>query len=457
MLAFALLLSIAAGLIFGILPGLSRTASESAAAALNEAGTRIGGASTNRTRSILVIVEMALAVVLLAGAGLLIRTFWALRTVDPGFDARNVLVMEMSLAGSPFRTAPAVAELIRNAERRVGSLPGVIALAATYSLPLENQLGGPVTVEGLPNDVFGANQCLVSPRYFDVFRIPLLHGRPFTDRDDGRAPAVALINQAMAEGRSGEVKWPSTTSPWKADPLHERLTMGKTLPPPLQDRTREIVGVVGEVRDLGLGKRPTPTVYVPIAQLTDNMAALITEDLPITWAIRTSTEPHGFSASVERELRAVSGGLPVAHVRSMQQVVTQSTARTRFEMVLLSVFAAVALLLAAIGVYGLIAYAVQHRTHEIGVRIALGAFPHRVRTMVLLEGMRLAVIGVALGVGGALALTPLMTSLLYGVRASNPVVLTLVVILLMSVALFAIYIPARRVTRVDPVLALRRE
>jgi predicted permease len=404
-----------------------------------------------------VIAEMALALVLLAGAGLLIRTLYALRTVDPGFAAHNVLTMEMSFAGTPFQTAPAVAQLIRDAERRIESLPGVIALAATYSLPLENQLGGPFAIEGLPNDRYGASLCFVSHRYFDVFRIPLLRGRAFTERDDDRAPEVALINQAMADGRSEGIQW-SSTFPWrKGDPLAERITIGKGLGPPFEDRSRQIIGVVGQVRDSGLNRNPLPMIYLPITQLTDSMTKMTSRGLPIRWAIRTLSERYSIRADVERELRAASGGLPVAHIRSMEQVVGESTARNRFHTILLSVFAGIALLLGAIGVYGLMAYTVQHRTQEIGIRLALGARPRDVRAMVVFEGMRLALIGVVLGAVGALELTPLMASLLYGVQASNPAVLALVAILLSAVALLATYIPARRATRVDPVLALRWE
>jgi putative ABC transport system permease protein len=457
-LSFTLILSVGAGILFGVLPAFSGSSHMHAGAALQESGARTGGGlRQSRARSILVIAEMALALVLLAGAGLLIRTLHALRTVDPGFTAHNVLTMEMSLAGTPFQTAPAVAQLIRDAERRIESLPGVIALAATYSLPLESQLGGPVTIEGLPNDSYGASLCFVSHRYFDVFRIPLLGGRAFTERDDDRAPAVALINQAMADGRSEGMRW-SSTFPWrKGDPLVERITIGKGLGPPFEDRSRQIIGVVGQVRDSGLNRNPLPMIYLPITQLTDGMTKMTSRVFPIRWAIHTLTEPYSIRAEVERELRAASGGLPVAHIRSMEQVVRESTARNRFHTILLSVFAGIALLLGAIGVYGLMAYTVQHRTQEIGIRLALGARPRDVRAMVIFEGMRLALIGVALGAGGALELTPLMASLLYGVQASDPAVLALVAILLLAVALLATYIPARRATRVDPVLALRWE
>jgi predicted permease len=409
-----------------------------------------------KARSILVIAEVALALILLAGAGLLIRTFWALRTVDPGFDAHNVLTMEMSLSGTPFQTAPSVAQLIREAERRIESLPGVGAVAATYSLPLENPLGGPVTIEGLPDDRYGANICFVSQRYFEVFRIPLLHGRVFTDRDGDQAPAVALINQAMAEGRSEGMRW-SSTFPWrKGDPLGEHVTVGKNMGP-IEDRTRQIIGVVGEVRDAGLNRNPPPMMYVPIGQLTDSMARMISGGRPIRWVIQTRTEPFSLRVDIERELRAASGGLPVAHIRSMEQVVGESIARNRFNMILLTVFAGLALVLGVIGVYGVMSYAVQHRTKEIGIRVALGARPQDIRRMVMLEGLRLALIGVLLGIIGALELTPLMASMLYGVQPSNPTVLTLAAVLLCAVALFAAYIPARRATRVDPMLVLRWE
>ncbi|MBZ5617847.1 MAG: ABC transporter permease [Acidobacteriia bacterium] len=457
-LAFTLLLSISTGILFGILPAFGSASQLGAGAGLPGSGTRAGtGIGQSRTRSLLVIAEVALALILLTGAGLLIRTFWALRTVDPGFDAHNILTLEMSLAGTDFEAAPVLAEMIRDAERRIESLPGVVAAAATYSLPLEFQLGGPVAIEGLPNDRYGANMALVSRHYFDVFRIPLRQGRSFTDRDDEHAPAVTLINQAMAEGRSEGMRW-SSTFPWRnANPLEERVTMAKGNGPPFEDRTRQIVGVVGEVRDAGLNRKPIPMLYMPIAQLTDGNAKMSSRGLPLRWAIRTRAEPLSLRADIERELRAASGGLPVAHIRSMEQVVGEATSRDRFNMILLSVFAGIALLLGAIGVYGLMAYAVQHRTQEIGIRIALGARPRDVRLMVVLEGMRLALSGVVLGVAGALELTPLMGSLLFGVHASDPVVLASTAFVLSTAAFLATYIPAHRATRVDPVLALRWE
>jgi predicted permease len=456
-LAFTLVVSILTGILFGILPAFHGSQADFGAT-LNESNTRSGSSPRqNRVRSFIVVGEMALALILLAGASLLIRTFHALRTVDPGFDIRNVLTMEMSLAGTHFQTTSAVVQLIRDAERRVEALPGVIALAATYSLPLENPFGGPFTVESHPDDLYGADDCYVSHRYFEVLGIPLIRGRMLTDRDDERAAPVALINRAMAEGSNEKFQWPSPLFWRNGDPLGERITLGKGRGAPFEDRTRQIIGVVGGARDTGLSHRPQPLVYLPIMQTSNAMTGVLNRSRSLTWAIRTRTEPLSLSSDIQRALRTASGGLPLAHIRPMRQVIVDSTARNRFDMILLSIFASVALLLAAIGVYGLMAYAVQHRTHEIGVRIALGACPRDVLGMVVLEGMRLALVGIVLGIAGALALTPLMSSLLFGVEASNPFVLTSVAVLLATVALSATYIPAHRATAIDPVSALRWE
>lgn len=456
-LLFTLFLSIASGLFFGIIPALTNSTRVGRGADLIGWGMRSAtSAGQKNARSILVVAEVALALVLLMGAGLLVRSFWALRTVDPGFDARNVLTMEMSLAGTEFQSPAALARLIRDAERRIEAIPGVVAAAATLSLPLESQLGAPLAIEGHPDDRYGSNHAIVSAHYFDVFRIPVREGRAFGEADDEHASPVAVVNEAMAQGRNGGMRW-STTSPWRTgSPLSERVTMAKGLGA-LQDHTREIVGVVGEVRDAGLNRNPIPMLYTPLAQITGQFSRFALRGLPLRWVVRTSAEPHAFGATIERELRVVSGGLPVAHVRSMEQVVSESTARERFHMTLLCVFAGAALLLGAVGVYGLMAYTVQHRTQEIGVRVALGARPRDVRAMVVLEGMRLVLMGIGVGVAVALLVTPLMRSLLFGVEAHDPLVLGCTVLVLGTAALASTYVPAYRATRVDPVTALRWE
>jgi len=456
-LAFTFALAIATGVLFGILPAFSAAAQLDGAPTLIAGGVRRGSHPRHiKARSLLVVTEIALALILLTGAGLLIRTFWALRTVDPGFDAQNVLTMEMSLAGTRFETPAAMAALVRDAEKRIENLPGVAAAAATFSLPLEGQLGGPVAIEGHPNDRYGADAAYVSSRYFDVFRIPLREGRLFNERDDENSPAVAAVNEAMAQGHNGEMRW-SSVFPWRdSGPLGERVTVGKAMGPPFEDHVRQIVGVAGEVRDIGLNRRPPPMLYVPIPQLTQDFARMI-RGVPLHWVIRTRTEPYSLRNAIEGELRVASGGLPVAHTRTMVEVVSESTARDRFNMTLLCVFAAIALLLGAIGVYGLMAYTVQHRMHEIGVRMALGARPGDVRSMVVLEGMRLAATGVLLGIPAALAVTPMMGSLLFGVQPRDPAVIVWTAVVLIVAALVATYVPAYRATHVDPATALRCE
>ena len=456
-LAFTLVISLSTGILFGFLPAFQASHTD-LSTGLNETSTRTGASPRQiKSRSVLVIAEMALALVLLSGAALLIGSLGKLAAVDPGFDAHNVLTMEMSLNERRFMTTAAVAQLVRNAERRVESLPGVTALAATYSLPLEHKFGLPFLIEGRPDDGYAADLCMVSRRYNEVFRIPLLRGRMFTDRDESLTQPVVLINETLARGLSRGIRWPGSLWWRNGNPLGERITAGKDMGPPFEDRTRQIIGVVGEVRDDALSREPGPMMYLPMAQMTDDLSMVTNRLEPIFWAIRTRTEDSSLSADIQRELRAASGGLPVAHVREMTQVVAESTARNRFNMVLLSIFAAVALVLAAIGIYGVMAYAVQHRTREIGIRIALGARPSDVRRMVMREGMMLAFVGVFLGVLATIAVTPLMGSLLYGVSPSEPGILVLVAVLLSAVALLATYIPARRATRIDPVLTLRWE
>jgi predicted permease len=442
--------SVFTGVLFGLIPAFNASRTD-LNVTLKESGLRSGtGVRQNKARSILVVSEMALALVLLVGAALLIRTFSVLRSVDPGFDAHNVLTMQMSITGARFNKAAGVNQLVREAQRRVESLPGVTSIASTCCLPLEGGFGLPFTIEGrVVTDSAsqpGGSWRTVSPQYFEVFKIPLVRGRMFTDRDDGGAAPVVLINEGLAKQF-----WPSS------DPVGQRITIGKGVGGEFEEPPREIIGIVGDVRDQGLDNNPDPIMYVPVAQVTDGVTALNNGIIPITWTIRTSVEPFSLSKEIQEELRMASGGLPVAHVRSMEQVRGESTARTDFNMTLLLIFAGVALLLAAIGIYGLVSYSVQQRTQEIGVRMALGASAREVRIMVVRQGMMLALTGIFIGIAAALGLTRLMASLLYGVAPRDPLAITSVALLLIGVALAATYLPARRASRVDPVVSLRYE
>ena len=448
-LAFTIGVSLLTGILFGLVPALDVSRSD-VTVALKEGSGRSGtGFRQNKTRALLVIGEVASALVLLVGAALLIRTFVALRAVDPGFDAHSVLTMRMSVAGPHLQKTSEVSLLVRDAVQRLEALPGVARAAASYNLPLEGAFGVPYNIAGrspASGRYDGRGWIGVSPGYFDVFRIPVLRGRLFNERDDAGAARVAIINQAMARRF-----WP------QGDPLEDRIILGKGYGPEFEEPARQIIGVVGDVRDFGLNRNPAPMVYVPMAQVTDGITALAARASSLAWIVRTRVEPHSLSTPIENELRRITGGLPMASVRTMDQVVRQSTARADFNMALLTIFGCSALLLAAIGIYGLMAYSVRQRTQELGIRMALGAETSRVRNMIVLQGMRLALIGVVIGVAAAFGLARLISDFLFGVKAWDPVVFTTVPLLLSGVALFAVWLPALRATRIDPVKALRCE
>jgi putative ABC transport system permease protein len=449
-LCFTLLVSVTTGILFGLIPALDASRAD-LSSTLKESGGRSGtGFRQNKARSLLVISEMALALVLLVGSALLIRTFIALRAVDPGFDSRHVLTLNMAITGPRFEKTAGVAQLVRDSMQRMNALPGVAASGSTCCLPLEGGFGLPFIIVGRPltngPSHGGAGWKPVSPGYFDVFKIPVLRGRGFTDRDDGSAAGVVLINQAMAKRF-----WP------KGDPIGEQLVIGKGVGPEFEEPARQIIGITGDVRDGGLNRNPSPTMYVPVSQIPDGVTALNSRIAPISWVVRTRTAPLALRSAVENELRQASGGLPAANVRSMDEIVSQSTARADFNMSLLTIFGGSALLLAAIGIYGLMAYSVQQRTQEIGIRMALGAGRGDVRNMVVGQGMRLALIGVAIGIGAAFGLTRFLATFLFGVHTWDPLVFVIVPFALSAVALIAVWLPARRATRIDPLTALRYE
>ncbi len=444
-LLFTFLVAVLTGILFGLVPSLTASRSD-IITTLRESGSRVGGGMRhNKIRSILVVTEMALALILLIGAVLLIRTFGALRGVNPGFDAHNILTMEMSLAGPRFEKAVSVGQLEREGRQRLESLPGVESATLTCCLPLEGGFGLPFTIEGQPEKDSEAEWISISPHYFDVFRIPVNQGRSFTERDDGAGSRVVIVNEEFAKKFFA-----------KGNGLGSRVTIGKGVGPEFEEPPREIVGIVGDVRQ-ALDQPPNPIMYVPTAQVNDGVVALNNRIGATQWVVRTKLQPFSLSADIQRELREASGGLPVAHIRSMQQVVGESTARNDFNMTLLTIFAGVALVLAAIGIYGLMTYSVQQRTQEIGVRMALGADPNQVRRTVVFQGMQLNLVGVIIGIGCSLALTRLMKSMLFGVKPWDPETIIIVVILLTFVTLVAAYLPARRASRVDPVIALRYE
>lgn len=449
-LAFTVSMAFATAALFGLIPALQVSRAD-AIGALKEGGSRAGsGFRQNKARTALVACEMGLALVLVIGAALLIRTSLALQAVKPGFNASNVVTMRMSLAGRKFTTSAAIEQLVRTGTERIRSLPGVTAASATCCVPLEGGYGLPFIIVGRPLDQGpfhgGGGWKTISPHYFDVFRIPILRGRDFNDLDNGAGTPVAIINEAMAKKF-----WP------KGDPMADRIWIGKGVMAELAaEQPRRIVGIVGDVRDGALNREPQPTMFIPNAQVPDALNALNIRLTPLAWAVRSQTDPARLSAAIERRLREVSG-LPLSDIRTMDETVSRSTARQRFNTLLMSIFGLAALLLAAIGVYGMMAYSVERRTQEIGIRMALGAQRETVWGMVMREGMAVASVGLVAGIVAALTMARVVESFLFGVKPRDPLVFIAVPLALALVAIAAVLAPAIRATRIDPLAALRYE
>jgi predicted permease len=449
-LLFTLIVSLVTGILFGLIPALT-SARADLSATFKEGSTRSGsGFRQNKARSVLIVTEIALALVLVVGSALLIRTVVALGRVNPGFDAHNVLTMRMSFGEQRFATSMAVEQAVRDGVQRVKTIPGVELASATCCVPLQGGYGLPFTIAGRPltNGPYsgGGGWMSVSPGYFEVFRIPVKRGRTFTDRDDANSTPVVIINEAMAREF-----WPND------DAIGAHITIGRGVMKQFaSEPERQIIGIVGDTRDGGLNNDPQPQMFVPQAQIPDGVNALNTGLAPMAWVVRTRTAPLAVSKAIEEQLRQATG-LPVSNVQSMDDVVRVSTSRQRFNMWLMTVFGASALVLATIGIYGLMAYSVGQRTQEIGIRLALGADGSRVKNMVVVQGMRLVLVGVAVGVVASLGLTRLISTFLFGVAPWDPLVLAGVPLLLIVVALIAVWWPARRASRVDPLSALRYE
>jgi len=446
---FTMAVSALTGLLFGLLPALSASRADLASLVKDSASQSGMGFRRSLARPALVVVEMALALILLAGAGLLIRTFTAQRAINRGFDEQNVLTLEMSLGSSRFERTAAVTEMVHDAEQRLRHIPGVAAVATTSSLPLEPSLIMPFTALERDQRVVGryhgaAAWRSVSPEYFDAFRIRLLRGRLFTASDEEATAQVAIVNLATVHKY-----WPEV----EANPIGEWIQIGRWMGKGLEDQPRQIIGVVADLREAGL--RPEPMLYVPATQVHDGINAHNNGLLPLTWVVRSAGTIPLPSLAVQDALRTASGGLPFGRVRTMHQVVAASSARTEFYTLLLTVFAGIALVLASVGLYGLMAYSVEQRAVEIGIRMALGAAPGNVRNMVMWQGMRLGAIGIAVGVPAAVMLARVMNSLILGMRTWDPAVFAGVAGTLAVVALLASYLPSMRATRVDPVDVLR--
>ena len=434
-LLFTFAISLVTGLLFGLAPAL-RTLNVNLIEALKE-GMRGGdeGALKNRTRSLLVVFESAVAVMLLVGAGLLVRSLIALQHVDPGFDPNNVLTMRLYLPPTRYDTPEKTANFLTEFQTRVSNLPGVETVGLITELPLSGQPNDiPFTVEGrpvaTPDQAFGADFRRVNQNYFNALRIPLLRGRGFTDQDVRKGDKVVIVSQQLVDAA-----FPNE------EPVGKRLIIA------MGDDTRyEIVGVVGDIRHGALQAPPIATMYFPT--ITTNFTNVV---------IRTKTDPLSIAGSVRKEIYAIDPEQPIAAVRPMNEWVNLSVSTQRYRTTLLALFAALATVLAATGIYGVMSYTVAQRTHEIGVRMALGAREPDVLKLVVRQGMVLTLVGVVLGLIGAFALTRVMSTLLFQVTARDPITFAVVAALLIGVAFIACLVPALRATKVDPLVALRYE
>lgn len=426
-LLFTLFVSILTGTIFGLTPAL-QAANPNLNETLKEGGRRSTG-SRSGLRNLLVVVEIALSLVLLVGAGLLIKSFLRLQGVDAGFDPRHLLTLQVTLPKVQYPDTERQNAFVQQTLQRLETLPGVQSVAATINLPLVGTWGmgyGIAGRENGPNQI--ADNATITPNYFRTMGIRVVQGREFTDRDTTAGPPVIIISEALARKH-----FPNE------NPIGQRINAGVS---------REIVGVVADVKPRGLELAAKPQIYLPYAQ-KPTIAAFV------TFTIRTASTPLSLAGAIENEIERLDANLPVANIRTMEQIVATSLAQRRLTMFLLSIFAAIAIVLAAIGIYGVVAYAVAQRSHELAIRMALGAQKKDVLALVLKHGIKLTLFGVALGLLGAVWLTQLLKDLLFEVRATDPLTFLAVAALLVLVALLACYLPARKATKTNPLVALQ--
>ena len=436
-LGFALFLSLASALAFGLAPALLATSTE-LQANIKEGGERTGQRRGQHARSLLAIVETSLAMVLLVGGGLLIRSFALVTSVNPGFDPKNVTEAEVSLPQFQYSRPQQWTAFADALLARLRAQPGLqdLALAAPLPMDRQGQANFEFSIVGdaplPPGKSITANYETVSPDYFHVMRIPLLRGRLFSERDSPSNPKVAIISETLARRH-----FPNQ------NPIGRQMRFGF---PPNSDVAREIVGVVGDVRDEALSQKPGPIMYVPFSQVPLYGGEVV---------VRSGMTVSSVAAGIREAVHSIDKDLPVTGVESFPDTLGQSISRERFRTLLLGSFSAMALLLAAVGIFGVVSYSASQRRHEIGIRMAVGAQRRDVLRLILGQGARLALCGLCIGAVFALLLTRLMKSLLYNVSSTDPLTFGVVAIILLGVAVIACYIPARRAMRVDPMVALR--
>ncbi len=444
-LAFAFGVSLVTGLAVGLVAVLQVSYDRTYDVLREEGRGATVGRRGRGLRRVLVVAELAFALVLLVGAGLLVRSFARMMNIDPGYRTENILTVDLSLPSAEYESNEKVRAFYAEVRRRVGALPGVRASGAVARLPLASESGDVgFQIEGRrvledersPN----ADWQVVTPGYFSVLDLTLVRGRGITERDDERSPGVVVVNQALAKRY-----WPGE------DPIGERIRLGGNAGPGLAT----IVGIVRDVRQGSLAAEPRPQMYLTHRQFHFWDGGPAERDMTVV--LRSAGDPAALTSAVRREIRALDPNLPLSAFRTMEQVVEASTARSRLLTSLVAAFSTLALLLAAVGIYGLIAYTVGQRTREIGVRVALGARPRDAAGLVIRQSIRIVAPGIGIGIACALALTRFLESQLYDVSPTDPLTIAAVSAALLGVALLASWLPARRAAGVDPMEALRAE
>jgi putative ABC transport system permease protein len=433
-LGFSLLISVATGLIFGLVPALHASRPDLNDALKEGSRSASGSVRSNRTRSVFVVAEVAICLVLLIGAGLMMKSFSRLLNVSPGFNPENVLSVNVALSGSRYRDGASVSGFYKQTLERLSALPGVQSASIVTALPMAGSFGSRYFgIEGRPpqppGQGFNANTNLATPGYFETMNIPLLDGRDFEEGDVRGAPDVVIINQEAVRRY-----WPDE------NPVGQRITF--------ENRTRTVIGVVGDVKQSGLDIESRPEMFSPYYQVTVPFGTVL---------VRTKGDPAGMISAVRGAMQEIDRDLPLYGIKTVSDVISESVAPRRLNMLLLGIFAGLALVLAAVGLYGVISYSVSQRTREIGIRMALGASHNSVLQLVVGQGLVLSAAGVAIGVTASFFLTKFMATLLFGVSPTDPMTFVAISALLIGVSIVASVIPARRAMKVDPMVALRYE